>query len=75
MGRYGDMKQRAETERFTLFAYLSGLVGLSVGWFGWFVSLWFTLVRVGSDFWPPIKKFFNFPKFFPNYLIFSAFQI
>ena len=30
--RYG-----AETERFTLIAYLSGLVGLSVGWFG---SLW-----------------------------------
>ena len=37
----------------------------------WLVGLlWF-----GSDFFAPIKKFFNFPNFFANYLIFNAFQI
>ena len=48
--RYGDMEQRAETERFNLFAYLSGLSGVcglvgSVG-FGFVLGL----VRFGSDF-------------------------
>ena len=45
--------------------------------FGLFVSLWFgSVVRlIGSDFLLSIKKFFNFPNFFSNYLIFNAFQI
>ena len=54
-------------------AYLSGLSGVYrlVG------SLWFvSVVRlIGSDFLTSIKNFFNFPKFFSNYLIFNAFQI
>lgn len=32
-------------------------------------------VVVGLDFFAPIKKFFNFPNFFHNYLIINAFQI
>ena len=61
------MEQRAETERFNLIAYYLEFVGLSV-YFG-------CLEFVGSDFLTSIKKFFNFPNFFSNYLIFNAFQI
>ena len=51
-------------------AYLSGLSGwLVVG------SVHFGSFRFGSDFLTSIKKFFNFPNFFSNYLIFNAFQI
>lgn len=40
-----------------------------------FVGLSVYFGSVGSDFLPSIKKFFNFPNFFRNYLIFNAFQI
>ena len=33
--------------------------------------LWFSLAQIFAS----IKKFFNFPNFFHNYLIFNAFQI
>lgn len=48
-------------------------VGLSVyfGSVGSVGSVWYS----GLDFLPSIKKFFNFPNFFRNYLIFNAFQI
>ena len=75
-----EHKDREQREAIHPDAYLSGLSGvcrLSVGCFGWFVSLWFvSVVRlIGSDFLTSIKKFFNFPNFFHNYLIFNAFQI
>ena len=50
--------------------WLSGLSGLS-GFLGCLGCLEF----IGSDFLTSIKKFFNFPNFFSNYLIFNAFQI
>ena len=43
-----------------------------------FTLVRFTLVRftlVRFRFFASIKKFFNFPNFFSNYLIFNAFQI
>ena len=45
---------------------------------GLVVGCRFTLVYFGLlwfRFFAPIKKFFNFPNFFSNYLIFNAFQI
>ena len=41
-------------------------------WIGWLVGLlWFGSVQIFAS----IKKFFNFPNFFSNCLIFNAFQI
>ena len=64
--RHGDMermKQSRERKRYSPFAYCLEFVGLSLLCFSWFRFL------------TSIKKFFNFPNFFSNYLIFNAFQI
>ena len=63
-------RYRAGDETAILIAYYLEFVGLSV-YFGCLGCLEF----VGSDFLLSIKKFFNFPIFFHNYLIFNAFQI
>ena len=73
--RLGDIKQRAgkgKIHPICLFVWSLSLVVLL-----WFGSLWFvSVVRlIGSDFLLSIKKFFNFPIFFHNCLIFNAFQI
>ena len=64
--RYGDIEMPI------VWNWLAGFVGWfgsSVGWFG---SVWFdSLIQILSS----IKKFFNFPNFFHNYLIINAFQI
>ena len=62
-------RYRAGDETAILIAYYLEFVGLSV-YFGCLGCLEF----VGSDF-ASIKKFFNFPNFFHNYLIFNTFQI
>ena len=61
----GDKREAIHSD-----AYLSGVC--------WFVgSLWLSGLSgvCWFRFLPSIKKFFNFPKFFSNYLIFNAFQI
>ena len=84
--RYG-----AETEKFNLLAYCLEFIAcrftlvvwvvwslLAVGMVGSVVSAGSvgSVVRlIGSDFLTSIKKFFIFPNFFHNYLIFNAFQI
>lgn len=69
--RHKDREQREETEKMHPKCLLSGVC--------WLVGLlWFGSVRFGSvwfRFLCSIKKIFNFPNFFRNYLIFNAFQI
>ena len=65
-------------KQYILFAFVWGLKACLYFGSVWFGLVWFGLVQfgsVGSDFCPSIKKFFNFPNFFANYLIFNAFQI
>ena len=65
--RYG-----AGDETAILIAYYLEFVACRVTLVVWVVwVVWSLLVR----FLTSIKKFFNFPKFFSNYLIFNAFQI
>ena len=76
--RHGDRhrdreiwRHRVETERFNLLAYCLELIGRLVVGCRVVVLLWFSLAQIFAS----IKKFFNFPNFFPNYLIINAFHI
>ena len=69
--RYGTEQEAEKIHPKCLLSGVCWLVGLL-----WFGLVWFGLVRwFGSDFCTSIKKFFNFPNFFRNCLIFNAFQI
>lgn len=68
MQRYGDIGRRAKGRKDASYLPIAG-----VCWRVWLVQfgslvLWFRFLL-------SIKNFFNFPNFFPNYLIFNAFQI
>ena len=69
IGRHKDREVWRWREAIHHICLLSGVCRLSFH-FGSFRFDWF-----GSDFLTSIKKFFNFPIFFSNYLIFNAFQI